>query len=87
MASPKDEEELKAILDEVRQLRLEIDILKMNPTIGSAVKAALDHAHEQVDFERSEYDVAVRTAKIPESAYNVAVMPTRLPGEGAAERS
>jgi len=28
MASPKDEEELKAILDEVRQLRLEIDILK-----------------------------------------------------------
>lgn len=51
------------------------------------MKAALDHAHEQVDFERSEYDVAVRTAKIPESAYNVAVMPTRLPGEGAAERS
>ncbi len=73
MASPNEEQELKAILDEVRQLRLEIDILKMNPTIGSAVRAVLDHAHEH-------------PGKIPASAYNVAVMPTRPPREDPADR-
>jgi len=87
MASSKDEQELKAILDEVRQLRLEIDILKMNPTIGSAVKAVLDHAHEQGDFQRSAYDVAVHPGKIPTSAYDVAVVPRRVPREDPADRS
>jgi hypothetical protein len=86
MASPKEEQELKSILDEVRQLRLEIDILKMNPTIGNAVKAVLHHAHEQADFKTSAYDVAVRPGKIPASAYDVAVMPTRPPREDPADR-
>ena len=86
-ASPQHEQELKAILDEVRELRLEIDILKVNPTIGGAVKAALDHARNQADFEKSAYDVAVRSGRIPASAYNVAVMPVRQPGEDSAERS
>jgi len=79
--SEQHERELKAVLDEIRQIRLEIDILKVNPTIGDAVKATLNHAHDQVDFEKSAYDVAVRPGKLPASAYNVAVMPGRLPGD------
>jgi hypothetical protein len=75
-----NERELRAILDEVRELRTEIDILKVNPAIGDAVKAALDHAHGQVDFEKSAYDVATRPTKLPASAYNVAVSPGRPPG-------
>src|SRR5574337_428299 len=78
--SQQHERELKAILDEVRELRLDIDILKVNPTIGDAVKSALTYAHDQVDFEPSAYDVAVRPGKLPASAYDVAVMPGRLPG-------
>jgi hypothetical protein len=69
----------------VRELRTEIDILKVNPTIGSAVKAALAYAQEQPDFNRSAYDVAVRAGKLPASAYDVAVRPTTLPG-GDVER-
>lgn len=87
MANPNEEQELKLLLDEVRQLRLEIDILKMNPTIGDAVRAALEHAHEQADFQRSAYDVATRPGKIPASAYNVAVVPTRIPREDPPDRS
>src|SRR5262245_60498591 len=75
------ERELKALLDEVRELRLEIDILKVNPTIGDAVKATLQHAHDQADFERSAYDVLVRPSKVPASVYNVAAVPRRSPGE------
>lgn len=78
--SERQERELKAILDEVRELRTEIDILKVNPTIGDAVKATLKYAHDQPDFQRSAYDVAVRPGKLPASEYNVAVMPVRSPG-------
>jgi len=75
------ERELKALLDEVRALRTDIDILKLNPSIGSAVSATLQHAHAQPDFDRSAYDVAVRPGGLPRSAYNVAVSPgTRIPG-------
>lgn len=74
------ERELKAILDEVRELRLELDILKVNPTIGDAVTSALKYAHEQPDFDRSAYEVAVRPGKLPASAYEVAVRPGKLPG-------
>jgi hypothetical protein len=74
------ERELKAILDEVRELRTEIDILKVNPTIGDAVKSALRYAEDQPDFDRSAYDVAVRPGRLPASAYDVAVRPGKLPG-------
>ncbi len=78
--SDSSERELRAILDEVRELRTEIDILKVNPVIGDAVKATLDHAHGQVDFEKSAYNVATRPTKLPASAYNVVVSPVRRPG-------
>jgi hypothetical protein len=75
------EQDLKALLDEVRALRTDIDILKLNPTIGSAVNATLQHAHAQADFDRSAYDVAVRPGALPKSSYNVAVSPVpRVPG-------
>jgi hypothetical protein len=73
MASHNEEHELKSILDEVRRLRLEIDILKMNPTIGSAVQAVLDHAQ-------------AHPGKLPASAYNVAVKSIRPPQEDPADR-
>ncbi len=72
------ERELKAVLDEIRELRTELDILKVNPTIGDAVKAALDFARQQPDFQRSGYDVIVRPGKLPASAYNVAARPGPL---------
>ena len=74
------ERELKAVLDEVRELRTDIDILKVNPTIGDAVKATIDFARDQPDFEPSAYNVATRPGKLPSSAYNVAVKPGPITG-------
>jgi hypothetical protein len=78
--TPAGGQDLKAVLDEIKELRTEIDILKTNPTLGEAVKAALKHAHDQPDFTPSAYNVAVSPAKLPASAYNVLVRPNPLSG-------
>lgn len=78
----QQERELKAMLDEIRELRTEIDILKANPTIGEAVKAALKYAEDQPDFTKSTYNVATSPNKLPASAYDVLVRPNPLPGRG-----
>jgi hypothetical protein len=78
--SEQRERELRAVLEEIRELRTEIDILKTNPAIGEAVKAALSHARDQPDFPQSAYNVAVSPGKLPASAYNVLVRPNPLPG-------
>ena len=74
----QQERELKAMLDEIRELRTEIDILKANPTIGEAVKAALKYAEDQPDFSKSTYNVAAPPTKLPTSAYDVLVRPNPL---------
>jgi len=81
-ADQQHERELKALLDEVRSLRQDIDILKVNPAIGSAVAATLQFAHDQAAYDKSAYAVAVRpTDSLPQTAYNVAVRPgPSLPG-------
>jgi hypothetical protein len=44
------------------------------------VKATIDFARDQPDFERSAYNVATRPGKLPSSAYNVAVKPGPITG-------
>ena len=57
--------ELTALLEEVRSLRQDIEILKNNPVIGNAVSAALEHAHDFARYEKSSYAVAVKQADLP----------------------
>ena len=68
------ERELKSLLEDVRSLRQDIDILKLNPKIGQAVSSALDFAQGHAVYEKSHYAVAVQTAPFP-SDYEVLVKP------------
>lgn len=56
----KDQPELASLLDEVRSLQQDIDILKVNPNIGTAVSEALQRLHDSVVYDKSSYAVAVR---------------------------
>ena len=71
------EAELRALLDEVRALRQDIDVLKANPVIGDAVSATLEHASRMPGYERSGYAVLVKPAPDLErlASYNVLVAP------------
>jgi len=79
------ERELHALLNEVRALRDDLEILKANPVIGDAVAATLDHARAQPGYRRSDYEVLVRDSVAAEEIarianYNVVVAPELDPG-------
>jgi hypothetical protein len=67
------EEELKGLLEEIRSLRQDIEILKANPTIGQAVDAALHFGRRQPDHIHTSYNVAASPTRLPERSYAVLV--------------
>ncbi len=54
-----EERELSSLLEEVRSLREDIDMLKVNPNIGEAVNSALTNFHETAAYGKHWYEVAV----------------------------
>src|SRR5438128_12518037 len=86
---PHREDDVRALLDEVRSLRQDLDVLKANPAIGRAVDATLDFARDSAVYEKSAYAVAVRQTLTPDldrlASYNVAVRPDLGRGEEPVE--
>jgi hypothetical protein len=83
------QDDLRALLDEVRSLRQDLDVLKANPAIGRAVDSTLDFAHDSTTYEKSAYAVAVRQTRDLDleqlASYNVAVRPDLGRGEEPIE--
>ena len=64
-STKKRDDELASLLEEVRTLKEDIEVLRRNPIIGEAVSAALAHARDAAranpDHLPPTYQVAVRT--------------------------
>lgn len=88
-SAEKRDAELAALLEEVRSLKQDLDVLKRNPIIGEAVGAALAHARDVARRDQGitrklppTYAVAVRTRNLP-PGYAVLVKPFELPPDYA----
>jgi hypothetical protein len=84
-STKKRDTELAGLLEEVRSLREDIDVLKRNPVIGEAVTAALAHAREVAgrglgDAMNLPPNYAVAVRDLPPT-YEIAVRPVRDLGE------
>lgn len=78
-----NEAELAALLEEVRALRRDIEVLKANPAIARAVGEADEELMISADRDLPpNYAVAVRAAKLPPN-YAVAVRTAKLPPDYA----